>query len=173
MTDPLDGRIGEAWSGEVPDGSHINLVLARRGSPTAAAAAGVLASPRPGHVPFLACLSPGTVVRPMTIVVNKSPIQGDGPLGPITWGAAQLGIAQGVLDAVDERLIDAEAAADIIVLIAVWVDPDARDETAVRRANRAAVRAAIADALSPPSGDAVRALAAVREQAANIYYTGD
>ena len=32
--------IGEAWSGEVPNGSHINVVLARRGSPTAAAAAG-------------------------------------------------------------------------------------------------------------------------------------
>ena len=46
----------------------------RRGSPTAAAAAGALAGPRPGHLPFLACLSPGVVVRPATIVVNKSPI---------------------------------------------------------------------------------------------------
>ena len=105
MTDPLDGRIGEAWSGEVPNGSHINVVLARRGSPTAAAAAGALAGPRPGHVPFLACLSPGVVVRPATIVVNKSPVDGD--VGPITWGAAQLGIAQGVLDAVADGLIDA------------------------------------------------------------------
>jgi 5,6,7,8-tetrahydromethanopterin hydro-lyase len=173
MMDPLDGRIGEAWSGEVPDGSHINVVLARRGSPTAAAAAGALAAPRPGHLPFLACLSPGTVVRPTTIVVNKSPIEADGALGPITWGAAQLGIAQGVLDAVDDGLIEAEAAADIVVLIAVWVDPAARDETAVRRANRTAVRAAIADALNPPQADAVRALVAARETAANMYYTGD
>ena len=77
MIDPLDGRIGEAWSGEVPNGSHINVVLARRGSPTAAAAAGALAGPRPGHVPFLACLSPGVVVRPVTVVVNKSPVDGD------------------------------------------------------------------------------------------------
>jgi formaldehyde-activating enzyme involved in methanogenesis len=43
VTDSLDGRIGEGWSGEVPNGSHINLVLARRGSPTAAEAAAVLA----------------------------------------------------------------------------------------------------------------------------------
>ena len=34
----LDGRIGEGWSGEAPNGSHVNIVLARRGSPTAAAA---------------------------------------------------------------------------------------------------------------------------------------
>ena len=51
--DWIDGRIGEAWSGEVPDGSHINVVLARRGSPTAAAATTRPAAHAPGHVPFL------------------------------------------------------------------------------------------------------------------------
>ena len=53
----------------------------------------------------------------------------------ITWGAAQLGIAQGVLDAVADGLL--EASGDLVVLVAVWVDPGAHDETAVRTANRA------------------------------------
>jgi 5,6,7,8-tetrahydromethanopterin hydro-lyase len=173
LTDRLDGRIGEAWSGEVPNGSHINLVLARRGSPTAAAAAAVLASPRPGHIPILACLQgAGTPVRPATIVVNKVTIEGD-ELARMTWGAAQLGIAQGVLDAVAEGRLDAEEAADVLLLVAVWVDPDANDETAVRTANREATRAAIADALEPPAPEAVRALAAQRDKAKNAYYTGD
>jgi alcohol dehydrogenase len=173
VTDPLDGRIGEAWSGEVPNGSHINLVLARRGSPTAAAAAAVLASPRPGHLPILACLKgAGTPVRPATIVVNKVTIDGDG-LARMTWGAAQLGIAQGVLDAVAEGLLDAVEAADVIVVVAVWVDPDAHDETAVRTANREATRAAVADALEPPAPEAVRALAEQRDEATNAYYAGD
>ncbi|HZH25288.1 MAG TPA: formaldehyde-activating enzyme, partial [Solirubrobacteraceae bacterium] len=132
MIDQLDGRIGEFWSGEVPNGSHINVVLACRGSPTAAAAAGALAGPRPGHLPFLACLAPGVLVRPATIVVNKSPIEGGGAIGPITWGAAQLGIAQGVLDAVADGLIDPAEVAEVVVLIAVWVDPEAHDETAVK-----------------------------------------
>ena len=48
MTDRLDGRIGEAWSGEAPNGSHINVVVARRGSPTAAAIVGALAQPAAG-----------------------------------------------------------------------------------------------------------------------------
>ena len=170
MTDAVDGRIGEAWSGEVPNGSHLNVVVGRRGSPTAAAIAGVLGSPRPGHVPFLACLSPGTVVRPMTVVVNKSPA--DGELGRITWGAAQLGIAQGVLDAVADGVVDPGEAADLVVLAALWVDPDAHDETAVKRANRAAMRAALEDALRPPSAAAVAALAERREDAANGYYRG-
>jgi 5,6,7,8-tetrahydromethanopterin hydro-lyase len=173
VTDRLDGRIGEAWSGEVPNGSHINLVLARRGSPTAAAAAAVLASPRPGHLPILACLKgAGTPVRPATIVVNKVTIEGDG-LARMTWGAAQLGIAQGVLDAVADGRLDAEEAADLLLLVAVWVDPDANDETAVRIANRDATRAAIVDALEPPAPEAVQALAEQRDEATNAYYTGD
>ena len=172
MNDGLDGRIGESWSGEVPNGSHINVVLARRGSPTAAAAAGALAGPRPGHLPYLACLSPGVLVRPATIVVNKSPIEGGGALGPITWGASQLGIAQGVLDAVADGLIDPAEVAEVVILVAVWVDPAAHDETAVKRANREAMRGAIADALQPPSSADVQALVERREDAANMYYTG-
>jgi 5,6,7,8-tetrahydromethanopterin hydro-lyase len=170
--DPLDGRFGEAWSGEVPNGSHINVVVARRGSPTAAAAAGALAAPRPGHVPFLACMSPGVVVRPTTVVVNKSPIEAGSALGPLTWGAAQLGIAQGVLDAVADGVLAAGAAADLVLLVAVWVDPEAYDETALKLANRTAMRAALDDAVAPPGADAVAALAARREEAANAYYTG-
>ena len=172
MIDPLDGRVGEAWSGEVPNGSHINVVLARRGSPTAAAAAGALAGPRPGHVPFLACLSPGVLVRPVTVVVNKVPIEDGSAIGPITWGAPQLGIGQGVLDAVADRVIDPAEVAEVVLLVAVWVDPAADDETAVKRANRAAMRDAIAAALEPPSEADIQALVERREDAANIYYTG-
>ncbi len=172
MTDPLDGRIGEAWSGAVPNGSHVNVVVARRGSPTAAALAGALSSPRPGHLPFLACLEPGTLVRPTTIVVNKVTLGSD-QLERLTWGAAQLGIAQGVLDAVADGTLDAAEVPELLLLVAVWVDPKAHDETAVRRANREAMRAALADAISPPSADVVRALAARREEARNAYYGGD
>ena len=170
--DPLDGRIGEAWAGEVPNGSHVNLVLARRGSPTAAAAVGALGSPRAGHAPFLACLSAGVVARPATIVVNKTTIA-DEELARLTWGAAQLGIAQGVLDAVADGLLDPAEAGDLVLLVALWVDPEAHDETAVRIANREAVRAAIADALAPLTAAAVQALAERREAAANAFYTGD
>ena len=170
--DSLDGRIGEAWAGEVPNGSHVNLVVARRGSPTAAAAVAALGSPRAGHAPFLACLGAGTMARPATIVVNKSTIDSEA-LARITWGAAQLGIAQGVMDAVADALLDPAEVADVVLLVALWVDPDASDATAVRRANREAVRAAIADALAPFGADAARALAERREGAANAFYDGE
>jgi 5,6,7,8-tetrahydromethanopterin hydro-lyase len=104
-------------------------------------------------------------------VVNKSTIEGD-LHGRITWGAAQLGIAQGVMDAVAEGSIDPADADDLVLLVPAWVDPGAEDETAVRVANRKATRAAIADAVSPASADQIRALADRREDAHNAYYTG-
>ena len=167
----MDGRIGEAWSGKAPDGSHINLVIARRGSPTAASIVGALASPRPGHVPFLAVVESGVLVRPITVVVNKVTL-GREPLDSITWGAAQLGISQGVLDAVAAALIEPADAGALVLLVAVWVDPAATDETAVRKANRAATRAAIEDALTDRGADYVREVAARREHASNSYYKG-
>jgi 5,6,7,8-tetrahydromethanopterin hydro-lyase len=169
--DPIDGRVGEAWAGEAPNGSHINVVIARRGSPTAAAVAGALASPRPGHLPFVACLEPGTAVRPTTVVVNKSPLDTD-QLSRITWGAAQLGIAQGVLDAVADGLFDPAEVAELLLLAAVWVDPAAHDETAVRKASRQTMRGAIADAIAPPSAETILELAARRDEARNAYYGG-
>src|SRR5512134_313668 len=107
--DELDGRIGEGWSGEAPNGSHVNVVLARRGSPTAAAAISMFAHPTPGHTPVLVCVGPTQAeyepVWPPTLMMNKATaLENDHQT--MTWGAAQLGIGQGVLDAVAHGLLE-------------------------------------------------------------------
>jgi 5,6,7,8-tetrahydromethanopterin hydro-lyase len=170
--DELDGRLGEAWSGDRPNGSHINVVIGKRGSPTAAAIVGALASPRPGHVPFLAVLESGVLVRPITVVVNKVTI-GPDPHGPITWGAGQLGIAQGVLDAIADGVLDAGVAGSIVVMVALWVEEAAHDETAVRKATREATRAALEDAVTDRDAAFVRGVVDRREHASSFYYRGD
>ena len=58
MVRDLDGRVGEGWSGAKPNGSHVNVVLAARGSATFAAAVGMFAHPSPGHTPVLVCVGP-------------------------------------------------------------------------------------------------------------------
>ena len=162
----MDGLIGEAWAGESPDGCHVNVVLAERGSSTAAAAVGALANPGPGHTPFLVCLGPGNAVRPPTIFVNKTTIEYEA-LGRLTWGAAQLGVGQGVLDLVDDGVLPTDG---VVVLAVVWIDPKAGDETALRRSCREAMRGAIADAIAPAD---VTALVGSREDATNGFYGGD
>ena len=170
----LDGRIGEGWSGAAPNGSHVNVVLARRGSPTAAAAISMLAQPSPGHTPVLVCVGPTQQeyepVWPPTLMMNKATATDDRHQ-TMTWGAAQLGIGQGVLDAVADGLL--EASGDLLVLVAVWVDPAAEDETAVREANRAATRKALGVCVNGRDPARAAALVEQRDDLRNPFYSGD
>jgi 5,6,7,8-tetrahydromethanopterin hydro-lyase len=170
----LDGRIGEGWSGEVPNGSHVNVVLAHRGSPTAAAAISMFAHPAPGHTPVLVCVgaSPQEYepVWPPTLIMNKATAVDDRHQ-TLTWGAAQLGIGQGVLDAVADGLL--EASGDLLVLVAFWVDPAAHDETALRIASRAATRKAIGVCVEGREPSAAASLVERRDSLQSPYYTGE
>ncbi len=170
----LDGRIGEGWGGVKPNGSHVNVVLAARGSPTFAAAVSMFSHPSPGHTPVLVCVGPDESsyepVWPPTLMMNKATAR-EAEHQTITWGAAQLGIGQGVLDAVADGLL--EATDDVIVLVAVWVDPSASDETAVRQANRAAVRKAIGTCVEGRDAQAAQRLVARRDELQNPFYSGD
>jgi 5,6,7,8-tetrahydromethanopterin hydro-lyase len=183
-----DGAIGEGWGGEGIHGCHVNLVLAHRGSPTAAAAALALAGPSPGHVPFLVCAGGGTVVRPATVFVNKTTLDNPG-IERLTWGAAQIGIARAVLDALAEGVLDRTAASanpsgapstvELVLLVACWLDPaaghapiDADVETTVCTAAREAMLAAIRDAVRPADDDGVDALVAGRNSITNGFYGG-
>jgi formaldehyde-activating enzyme len=169
----IDGAIGQGWGGRAPDGVHVNVVLGRRGSPTAAALLTAFASPSPGHTPVLVCVGPDQpsyeAVVPPTVMMNKATATEDRHQ-TLTWGAAQLGIGQGVLDAVADGLLTADL--DTLVFVAVWVDPAAEDETAVRRAAREATRAGVGAAAGGPDAAAVERLVRERDTLANPFYGG-
>ena len=175
MPDPnIDGAIGQGWGGISPDGAHVNVVLARRGSATAAALLTAFAAPSPGHTPVLVCVGPDQpsyeAVVPPTVMMNKATATKDRHQ-TITWGAAQLGIGQGVLDAVADGLLVADL--DSLVFVSIWVDEAASDETAVRRAAREAVRAGIGAAVAGPDPAAVERLVRERDTLANPFYAGE
>ena len=173
-SDPnIDGAIGQGWGGLGPNGTHVNVILARRGSATAAALVTAFTSPSPGHTPVLVCVGPDQpsyeAVVPPTVMMNKATAT-DERHQTLTWGAAQLGIGQGVLDAVADELLEPDL--DTVVFVAIWVDPAASDETAVRRAGREAVRAAIGAAVSGPDPASVERLVRERDTLTNPFYGG-
>ena len=170
----LDGRIGEGWGGKPgPDGCHVNVVLGVRGSPTAASIVGTFTTPAPGHTPILVVVGESQdsyePVWPPTVMINKATATDDRHQ-TITWGAGQLGIAQGVLDAVADGLI--EASPDLVVLVCIWIDLAATDETAVRDAARVAVRRAVEVAVEGPDPEAARDLVARRDSVTSPFYGG-
>ena len=168
-----DGLIGEGWSGVDPDGAHVNVVLAERGSATAAALLSTFTSPAPGFTPILVVVGEDKAhyepVWPPTIMINK-----EAALEPrhqkMTWGAGQLGIAQGVLDAVAEGLIP--CSGDLYVFVAIYIETGATDETAVRVSSRAAMLKGIRTACEGRA-DAARALVDRRDTVTSVFYDGD
>lgn len=175
MARDIDGAIGEGWGGDgPPNGVHVNVVLARRGSPTAAALMTALTTPRPGHTPVLACVGDDPTryepIWPPLVMMNKATAETDRHQ-TITWGAAQLGLGQGVLDAVADGLL--EPTDEHIVFVAVYVNPAASDETAVRRASRVAIRRAVGMAVEGRDPAAARALVERRDALQNPFYGGE
>jgi 5,6,7,8-tetrahydromethanopterin hydro-lyase len=135
-------QIGEGFAGDGAEAAHVNSLLGRRDGPVATAWATALATPRPGHVAFVAVVQPGLAVQPPTLFVNKAALVHERH-EQLTWGAAQAGVAAGVLDAVADGVIAAHEIGELVLIVAVWVHSDARDGEAVYLNNRAATRTAL------------------------------
>ena len=136
-------EIGEAFVGSGAEAAHVNTVLGERSGPVGAAWATALATPSAGHAPFVAVVRPGLPAKPLTLFVNKAAIAGE-QHARLTWGAAQAGVASGVLDAVAAGDVAAGRVDALALIAAVWVDPAASDAEAVYRNNRAATARALA-----------------------------
>jgi 5,6,7,8-tetrahydromethanopterin hydro-lyase len=159
--------IGESFAGSGQNAAHVNTVLGRKGGPVETAWATALATPRQGHVPFVAVLRPNVPVKPATLFVNKADVQDDRHAA-LTWGAAQAGVAQGVLDAVADGIVPAAEVDDLLLIAAVWVDWAADDEEAVYEANVQATRDALA--AGAEGGPAIDDLLGLRDDPANPFF---
>ena len=77
-------------------------------------------------------------------------------------------MASGVLWAVADGIIAGDSVDDLVLIAAVWVNPQAADETQVYENNRTATRDALAaGALQQPTLDEALAY---RDRALNAYY---
>jgi 5,6,7,8-tetrahydromethanopterin hydro-lyase len=161
-------QIGESFVGDGPHAAHVNTVLGHRDGPAGAAWATALATPSPGHVPFVAVLRPGLPVKPLTLFVTKA-APADDRHATLTWGAAQAGIAAGVADAVADEVVGVAAATTHVLIAAVWVNPAAEDAEAVYRNNREAVRAALAAGAG--GAPALAEVLEARHRPANPFFT--
>ena len=163
----MSTEFGESFVGEGAEAAHVNTVLGAVGGPVETAWVTALATPRQGHVAFVATVAPGTAVRPFTLFVNKAAIEGERH-ATLTWGAAHAGVAAGVLDAVAEGTIAEGEAPALLLIAAVWVNPEAADAQRVFENNRAATLEALRSGRrgDPSVADAL----AARDGVHNAYF---
>jgi 5,6,7,8-tetrahydromethanopterin hydro-lyase len=139
-------QIGEGFAGSGANAAHVNTVLGPSDGPVGVAWATSLATPRLGHAPFVVVVRPNMPVKPFTLFVNKSVVDGEKneAHARLTWGAAQAGVAAGVAGALRNGVVPEAEADELLLIAAVWVDPKADDEEAVFANNEAATGAALA-----------------------------
>jgi 5,6,7,8-tetrahydromethanopterin hydro-lyase len=162
--------IGEGYEGTGTAAAHVNVVLGERTGPVADAWVNSLATPSAGHTPFMVVARPGLPVKPFTLFVNKATFANSSHAA-VTWGAAQAGVAAGVIDAVRDGSIPLSVVDAALLLCAVWVDPGATEahSDAVFSNNRAAVASALHNAAHelPSTADVL----AVGDDIWNPFYT--
>ena len=142
-------------------------MLGRKGGPVETAWATALATPRQGHVPFVVVVRPNYPVKPSTLFVNKADVRDDRHAA-LTWGAAQAGVARGVLDAVADGTIPRENVDELLLIAAVWVDWTADDEEAVYAGNAEATRSALAGSVAGRPG--LDELLVLRDEPENPFF---
>jgi 5,6,7,8-tetrahydromethanopterin hydro-lyase len=137
-------QIGEGFAGEGVNAAHVNAVLGAKDGPVGTAWATALATPRAGHTPFIVVVQPNVPVTPMTLFVTQATVDsGNERHARLTWGAAQAGIAAGVLDALHKGVVPTAGIDALVLIAAVWVNPAADDEETVYANNATAMLAAL------------------------------
>lgn len=148
MIQPFDSTlIGEALVGEGPEVAHIDLVIGPKGSYVEQAFVSALASPSKGHTPLLAVLEPNLPTKPATLIVNKVTIKGAGQ-AILIFGPAQAAVSKAVMDCVAEGTLPQELAEELMIIVSVFIEWDAKDKKKIYDYNYSATKQAIERAVA-------------------------
>jgi len=148
MKKPFDSvLIGEALVGEGAEVAHIDLVIGPRGSSVEQAFVRALASPAMGHTPLLAVLAPNLPAKPSTLMVNKVTIKGAGQ-AVLMFGPAQAAVARAVTDCVAEGTLPEVLAEELLIIVSVFIEWDAKDKKKIYDYNYQATKLAIQRAVA-------------------------
>jgi 5,6,7,8-tetrahydromethanopterin hydro-lyase len=137
----VNTQFGEASAGEGVDVAHTSTVLGVRDGPVEAAWTTALATPSSGFPRLVVNLRPGMPVQPLTMLVPKLAVVDDE--ARVLRGPVQAGVAEAVAACVADGVIDHYDVHRLLLIVAVWLDPNADDEEAIFANQRAAARAAL------------------------------
>ena len=140
-------RIGEALIGNEPELAHIDLLIGDKKGPVGAAFASGLSHLSKGHTPLLAVIRPNLPTKPATLIVPKVTIQNLEQAAKM-FGPAQAAVAKAVADAVEDGVIPQKLVEDYVLIVSVFLHPDAKDYDKIYRYNYGATKLAIKRALT-------------------------
>ncbi len=143
--------VGEVLMGEPPNLAHLDLVIGSKDGPIGVAFANAISSPSMGHGGLLACIRPNLIPKPYTLIIPKVTVSKMEDANKI-FGPAQAAVAKGIADAVEEGIIPMNKLEDWLIIVSVFIHPEATDYRKIYQYNYGAVKLALQRALKsyPP-----------------------
>lgn len=138
--------IGEALIGDEPEIAHIDLLIGDKDGPVGAAFANGLAQLSAGHTPLLSVIRPNLPAKPATLIVPKVTVKNMDQAAQI-FGPAQTAVAKAVADSVAEGVIPKAEVENLVLIVSVFIHPQARDYDAIYRYNYGATKLAVKRAM--------------------------
>ncbi|NQE46594.1 Bifunctional enzyme Fae/Hps [ANME-1 cluster archaeon GoMg2] len=138
--------VGEALVGEGSEVAHIDLMIGDKYGPVGAAFTNAISQLSAGHTPIFAVLRPNLPVKPPTLIVPKVTVQNMKDAKKI-FGPAQSAIAKAVADSVEEGVLQEDKAEELMIIVSVFLDPNAKDYNKIYRFNYGAAKLAIKRAM--------------------------
>ncbi|HRW81934.1 MAG TPA: bifunctional 5,6,7,8-tetrahydromethanopterin hydro-lyase/3-hexulose-6-phosphate synthase [Methanothrix sp.] len=138
--------IGEALIGDEPELAHIDLLIGDKDGPVGIAFASGLAQLSAGHTPLLSVIRPNLPPKPATLIVPKVTVKNMDQAAQI-FGPAQTAVAKAVADSVAEGVIPRGEVENLVLIVSVFIHPQARDYDAIYRYNYGATKLAIKRAM--------------------------
>ncbi|KZX14635.1 5,6,7,8-tetrahydromethanopterin hydro-lyase [Methanobrevibacter cuticularis] len=150
-------KIGEALIGDGNELAHIDLIIGDKESAAGSAFANGMSQLSIGHTPLLSVIRPNLMTKPATLIVPKVTV-GDLDDASKIFGPAQTAVGRAVADAVEEGLIPKDQSEDLVIIISVFIHPEAKDYRKIYQYNYGATKLAIRRAMGDyPSIDKVLA----------------
>ena len=138
--------VGEALIGKEPEIAHIDLLIGDKEGPVGTAFANGLTQLSAGHTPLLSVIRPNLPPKPATLIVPKVTVKNMEQAAQI-FGPAQTAVAKAVADAVAEGVIPKEKVEEMVVIVSVFIHPEAKDYDAIYRYNYGATKLALQRAM--------------------------
>lgn len=138
--------VGEALIGKEPEIAHIDLLIGDKDGPVGAAFANGLTNLSSGHTPLLSVIRPNLPAKPATLIVPKVTVRNMDQAAQI-FGPAQTAVARAVADAVAEGVIPQDKVEELVIVVSVFIHPDAKDYDAIYRYNYGATKLALQRAM--------------------------
>jgi len=139
-------QIGEALVGKDNEVAHVDLLIGHKNGPVGRAFTNGLTGLSQGHTPLLAVVRPNLIPKPATLVVPKVTVKNLDDAGKI-FGPAQAAVAKAIADAVEEGAVPDEYIEDYVIIVSVFIHPEAVDFEKIYRYNYSATKLALRRAL--------------------------